>query len=239
MTSRARPKRSRATARQRDHRRAGAASGVSGWDLLEGGQALLAAVSDGTTVAFRDGATLAEPRIDAELEQAGPSLVSPARRPGRRAHRVPRRRHGLQAKRHHLRRPRPALAGRAAPAGITRSIAILLEDGELVAVRAHGPEGAPHGDEQLAGAFTRGRKGQIDVAEVLLSTEYGADGLQRRATLELWPDGDDDELPCRGAGTVLCATAHEENGIRHSVAFFAWSVEGRAGLGRYEIARPA
>ena len=88
-------------------------------------------------------------------------------------------------------------------------------------------------------AFTRGRKGQIDVAEVLLSTEYGADGLQRRATLELWPNGDDDELPCRGAGTVLCATTHDDAGIRRSVAFFAWSVEGRAGLGRYEIARPA
>ena len=34
---------------------------MSSWDLLEGGQSLLAAVHDGVTVAFRDGATLADP----------------------------------------------------------------------------------------------------------------------------------------------------------------------------------
>jgi hypothetical protein len=213
---------------------------MSSWDLLEGGQALLAAVRDGATIAFRNGATLTDPRIDAELEQAGPSLVLGGAAPLAGELAACRAAGTVFASGEDTTFDAPALRWQGEPANgeITRSIAILLEDGDLVAVRAHGAAGAAHGDEERAAAFTRGRKGQIDVAEVLLSTEYGADGLQRRATLELWPAGDD-EAPCRGAGTALCAAAHNDNGVRRSVAFFAWSVEGRAGLGRYEIARPA
>ena len=213
---------------------------MSSWDLLEGGQALLAAIHDDTTIAFREGATLAEARIDAELEQAGPTLVLRGAAPLAGELTACRAAGTVFASEGQTSFDAPALRwqGEADADGTTRSIAILLEDGELVAVRAHGRKGAPHGDENLAGAYTRGRRGQIDATEVLLSTEYGADGLQRRATLELWPDGGD-EAPCRGAGTVICAVAHDENGIHRSVAFFAWSVEGRAGLGRYEIARPA
>jgi len=215
---------------------------VSSWDLLEGGQALLAAVHDGATVAFRDGATLADPHVDAELEQAGPSLALAGPPPLAGELTACRAAGALIAGEEKTAFDAPALRwqGESGAAGTTRSIAILLEDGELVVVRTHGPDGTTHGDEERVGAFTRGRKGQIDVAEVLLSTEYGADGLQRRATLELWPQGDDDdEMPCRGAGTALCTATHEADGIRRSVAFFAWSVGGRAGLGRYEIARPA
>lgn len=214
---------------------------MSSWDLLEGGQALLAAVRDGATVAFRDGATLADPRIDAELEQAGPSLVLAGPPPLAGELAACRAAGVVVAGETETSFDAPALRwqGESGAGGTTRSIAILLEDGELVVVRTHGPGGTTHGDEVRVGAFTRTRKGQIEVAEVLLSTEYGADGLQRRATLELWPQGDDDEMPCRGAGTALCAATHEADGIRRSVAFFAWSVGGRAGLGRYEIARPA
>lgn len=213
---------------------------MSGWDLLEGGQSLLVAVRDGSTVAFRDGATLTEARIDAELEQAGPSLALAGPPPLAGELTACRAAGTLFAPDEETGFDAPALRwdGKTAGDGTTRSISILLEDGEMVALRAHGREGTAHGDEQRAGAYTRGRRGQIDVAEVLLSTEYGSDGLQRRATLELWPHGED-EAPCRGAGTIICATTHEEDGTRHSVAFFAWSVEGRAGLGRYEIARPA
>ena len=213
---------------------------MSSWDLLEGGHALLAAVRDGATVAFRDGATLADPHIDAELEQAGPSLVLGGSAPLAGELAACRAAGTVFAGEDEATFDAPALRwqGGAADGGVMRSIAILLEDGELVALRTHGAEGAAHGDEERVAAFTRGRKGQIDVAEVLLSTEYGADGRQRRATLELWPAGDDD-APCRGAGTVICAATHDGDGISRSVAFFAWSVGGRAGLGRYEIARPA
>ena len=213
---------------------------MSGWDLLEGGRGVLAAVREGATVGFRDGAPLADPRIDAELEQAGVSLAlaGPVHLAGELV--AARAAGTLFSGEEEQKFDAPALrwAGDPDPGATTRSIAILLEDGDLLAVRASGQPDAPHGNEEIVGAFTRGRKGQIDVTEVLLSTEYGGDGTQRRATIELWPGGDED-LPCRGAGTALCAATVDGPGVRRSVAFFAWSFEGRAGLGRYEIARPA
>jgi hypothetical protein len=69
----------------------------------------------------------------------------------------------------------------------------------------------------------------------LLSTEYGPDGVQRRATLELWAD--DDAQPLRGAGTLISSSSVRRPGISAEIAFFRWSVEGREGLGHYEIVR--
>jgi hypothetical protein len=82
-----------------------------------------------------------------------------------------------------------------------------------------GPDGAP-----------------VDVSETLLSTEYGPDGVQRRATLELWLD-DEDGQPLRGAGTLISAAEISHPGLTGTVAFFRWSVEGREGLGHYEVVR--
>jgi hypothetical protein len=210
---------------------------VSHWDLLEGGQGLLAAINDGTTVAFHEGGELADAAIDAELEQAGPALAinGPAELTGELVACRAAGTAGTGAGELTFDSPALGWEGQAPATGTSRSIAVLLEDGNLVAVRTHGESDA-HGDELRAGAITRGRKGQVDIADVRLSTEYGSDGLQRRATLELWLDNDDD-IPCRGAGTLICGATREEGGIRRRVAFFAWSVEGRAGLGRYEIAK--
>ena len=70
----------------------------------------------------------------------------------------------------------------------------------------------------------------------LLSTEYGPDGVQRRATLELWVDGDEGQ-PLRGAGTLISASSVRHPGLHADIAFFRWSVEGREGLGHYEVVR--
>lgn len=214
---------------------------MSNWDVLEGGRGLLAGVSDGSAVAFRDGAELSDPRIDAELEQTGPLLVVSGG-PEVAGELVACRAAGVVATADgEARFDAPALHwdGQSEREGITRTIAILLEDGGLVAVRAHGRGGGAHGDEKRAAAFTRGSDRGVDASEVLLSTEYGADGVQRRATLELWPDEDSDDLPWRGAGTLICAATRREDDASRTIAFFAWSVGGLAGLGRYEIARPA
>ena len=72
--------------------------------------------------------------------------------------------------------------------------------------------------------------------EALLSTEYGEDGVQRRATLELWLDAEDGR-PIRGGGTLISAVEVEMDGLHTRIAFFRWSIEGREGLGHYEIAR--
>ena len=60
--------------------------------------------------------------------------------------------------------------------------------------------------------------------------------MQRRATLELWPDAEDGR-PLRGAGTLISSTSVQRRGLNAEIAFFRWSVEGREGLGTYEVAR--
>ena len=49
--------------------------------------------------------------------------------------------------------------------------------------------------------------------EALLSTEYGPDGVQRRATLELWLDGEEGQ-PLRGAGTLISSSCGQPPGPR-------------------------
>lgn len=211
------------------------------WDLLQGGQGLLAAIRGDSTLAFHDGAEIADPGIVAELEQAGSELAVPGP-PGLGGRLVACRAAGtLTTGDEEGAFDAPALRweGEDGDGELRRSIAILLEDGDLVCVRTAGSVAEEHGEEARTAAFTGRRQGQVDAAEVLLSTEYGADGVQRRATLELWPDDAKADMPLRGAGVLLCSASREVSGMRRTVAFFAWSVEGRAGIGRYEIARAA
>lgn len=116
-----------------------------------------------------------------------------------------------------------------------RSIGIVFSDGGLLALSAMRPEAADgHGDERVAAVLCDPDGAPIEVSEALLSTEYGSDGVQRRATLELWLD-DEDAQPLRGAGTLISASAVEQPGLRGDIAFFRWSLEGREGLGHYEV----
>ena len=120
---------------------------------------------------------------------------------------------------------------------VRRSIGIVFADGGLLALSAVRPQGANGHGEEAVGAVLCGPDGApVDVSETLLSTEYGPDGVQRRATLELWLD-DEDGQPLRGAGTLISAVTAEIDGLATTIAFFRWSVEGREGLGHYEIAR--
>lgn len=122
---------------------------------------------------------------------------------------------------------------------VRRSIGIAFSDGGLLALSAVRPPGAGgHGDEVLAAVLCDPDRGPVEVAEALLSTEYGEDGIQRRATLELWA-GDEDPQPLRGAGTLISASSIERPGLRADIAFFRWSMEGRQGLGHYEVVRDA
>jgi hypothetical protein len=121
---------------------------------------------------------------------------------------------------------------------LRRSIGIVFSDGGLLALSAVRPPGSSgHGDEQLAAVLCDPDGAPVEVSETLLSTEYGPDGVQRRATLELWTDGDEGQ-PLRGAGTLISASRVRLPGVDSEIAFFRWSVEGREGLGHYEVARP-
>jgi hypothetical protein len=119
---------------------------------------------------------------------------------------------------------------------VRRSIGIAFSDGGLLALSAMRPETAGgHGEEQVATVLCGPDGAPVEVSETLLSTEYGPDGVQRRATLELWVDDGEQAQPLRGAGTLISASSVSHPGLRAEIAFFRWSVEGREGLGHYEV----
>ena len=120
---------------------------------------------------------------------------------------------------------------------VRRSIGIVFSDGGLLALTATLPAGGrEHGDEEVAAVLSDPDGAPQTFEEALLSTEYGEDGVQRRATLELWPETDELQ-PLRGAGTLIDAVEVQRDGLDSQIAFFRWSVEGREGLGTYEVSR--
>jgi hypothetical protein len=118
-----------------------------------------------------------------------------------------------------------------------RSIGIVFADGGLLALTSTLPAGAGTAeDEEVAAVLCDPDAAPVEFEEALISTEYGEDGIQRRVSLELWTDVEDGR-PLRGAGTLISAVEVRRGGIDSRIAFFRWSVEGREGLGHYEVAR--
>lgn len=122
---------------------------------------------------------------------------------------------------------------------LRRSIGIVFSDGGLLAVTSALPAGArEHGEEVVAAVLCDPDAAPVTFDEALLSTEYGEDGVQRRASLELWPDAENGQ-PLRGAGSLISSASVQRPGLDAEIAFFRWSLEGREGLGTYEVARPS
>jgi len=120
---------------------------------------------------------------------------------------------------------------------LRRSIGIVFSDGGLLALTSSLPAGAgEHGEEDVVAVLCDPDAAPVEFGEALLSTEYGEDGVQRRVTLELWPQAEDGR-PLRGAGTLISSAAVQRGNLESQIAFFRWSVEGREGLGHYEVAR--
>lgn len=117
-----------------------------------------------------------------------------------------------------------------------RSIGVVFSDGGLLALSAARPRGASgHGEEVVSAVLCDADGAPVEVSEALLSTEYGADGVQRRATLELWIDEVDGAQPLRGGGTLISSSPVRHPGLSAEIAFFRWALDGREGLGHYEI----
>src|ERR1700746_512276 len=118
-----------------------------------------------------------------------------------------------------------------------RSIGIVFSDGGLLALSAVRPAAASgQGDEQVTAVLCDPDGAPVEVSETLLSTEYGPDGVQRRATLELWVDGEEGQ-PLRGAGPLISSARGSGPGLVSEIAFSRWALEGRDGLGHYELIR--
>lgn len=121
---------------------------------------------------------------------------------------------------------------------LARSLTAWVEGPRGVTLTAVRPAGArSHGDEEIWAAIIHPDRIE-PVVDPRLSTTYDGDGRQRHAGIELWA-GTDDELAHRGAGEVLCGSTLDLGRLRLDTAFFAWHVDGREGVGRYDLLRRA
>jgi hypothetical protein len=127
---------------------------------------------------------------------------------------------------------------------LARTVGVWLEGDAgvtLTAVRPATRGGASHADEAIH-AVLLGRDGETDeptslvVADPRVSTTYDSDGRQRHAGLELY---ETDEAPYarRAAGEVACGTTLDLGRLRLDCAFFTWRMDGRNGVGRYDVLR--
>jgi hypothetical protein len=126
---------------------------------------------------------------------------------------------------------------------LARTVSAWLGDDLAVALTAIRPAGKDeHGREAIAATILEpageaGEPAAVAVADPRLSTTYDAAGRQRHAGLELWVD--EDGLPRRAAGEVVCGTSLDLGRLRLDCAFFRWRMDGRTGFGRYDILRRA
>jgi hypothetical protein len=127
---------------------------------------------------------------------------------------------------------------------LARTVSAWWDPGHALALSAVRPAGAEHHDQEQLTAYLVEARGDGEAAEVRavnqprLSTTYDAEGRHRRAGLELWL-AEDDEVPRRAAGTAACGTTLELGRLRLDCAFFDWRMEGRSGVGRYDVLRRA
>jgi hypothetical protein len=121
---------------------------------------------------------------------------------------------------------------------LTRALGAWFEDGTgsvLSTVRSSKAE--HHADEAMWAAVLDAER-TLSVEQPRLSTTTDEAGRQLRAGLELWVSKDDD-YPLRGTGEVLAGSTLELGALRLDVAFFAWHIEGRTAVGRYDVLRRA
>jgi hypothetical protein len=131
---------------------------------------------------------------------------------------------------------------------LARTLSAWMDGHAVSAVAVRPAKAKSHADERVA-AFVFDADREEDqvrsVADPRISTAYDDEGRQRRAGLELYVS-EDDPYPRRAAGEAIAGTsldlrAHTEGGsdLRLDCAFFRWHMEGRVGIGRYDVLRRA
>jgi hypothetical protein len=122
---------------------------------------------------------------------------------------------------------------------LARTVGAWLQGELTVSLTAIRPGRAAHHDEELIAATILDRDPESGaprasaVVEPRLSTTYDANGRQAAAGLELFVD--EESVPRRAAGQVRCRTTVDLGRLRLHCAFFRWRMEGRAGVGRYDV----
>jgi hypothetical protein len=122
---------------------------------------------------------------------------------------------------------------------LARTVGAWFDDDLAVSLTAIRPAGAKHHEDERVAATILEHDPETDaprataVVEPRLSTTYDADGRQLAAGLELFVD--EDGAPRRAAGEVACGTTLDLGRLTLHCAFFRWRMEGRTGVGRYDV----
>jgi hypothetical protein len=114
-----------------------------------------------------------------------------------------------------------------------RSISAIVDDQHALVALARRPRGAVgHGDEEVTARLVE-EDAVLEVETARISTVYDGGGCQRSAGLELWLPGED--YPRRGSGLVIAGSSLDLEGLQVHVAIFRWRLDGREGIGAYEL----
>jgi hypothetical protein len=114
-----------------------------------------------------------------------------------------------------------------------RTMSAVFEPGLAVLALSRRPHGAHgHGEESVTGWLVRDAT-PLAVEDTRISTVYDGDGRQRTAGMELWLPGED--FPRRVSGSARAGASLTLEGLRVHAAVFAWRMEGRDGVGTYDI----
>jgi len=120
---------------------------------------------------------------------------------------------------------------------LARTVSAWFDDGRGVTLASVRPDDAGAHAHEAVSAWLLDRDGIVTIGEPLLSTTLDGDGRQLRAGLELWEDDDERPYPHRAAGEVVCGTTLDLGRLQLDCAFFQWRMEGRRGVGRYDVLR--
>ncbi len=122
---------------------------------------------------------------------------------------------------------------------LARTVSAWFDDDRGVTLASVRPDDATAHAHEAISAWLLDRDGARAIGEPLLSTTLDGDGRQLRAGLELWEDDDERSYPHRAAGEAVCGTTLDLGRLRLDCAFFHWRMEGRRGVGRYDVLRRA
>jgi hypothetical protein len=120
---------------------------------------------------------------------------------------------------------------------LARTVTAWTAPGSGVSVAAVRPAGVPGHEQEALSAFLVQDGTALPVADPRLSTTLDGEGRQRRAGLELWLTGEEDEYPRRLAGEAVCGTTLELGRLQLDAAFFRWRGAGGEAVGRYDVLR--
>ena len=114
-----------------------------------------------------------------------------------------------------------------------RTISALVDDRHALLAVARRPRGAVGHGRELIRAKLIDDDSTLEVEDARISTVYDSAHRQQSAGLELWLPGE--EYPRRGSGQVIAGTSLELESVRVHAAVFRWRLDGREGIGAYEL----